>query len=594
MARAESPEATVKRNAAQALCAAHDPACDWLGTLSSLERESVVRVLAARGYVLDPQPWGKVIGNVDVFNEDVFAEPTPILEFFNIFHYTTRESAIRDELTTHAGELWSQDLVDESARRLRDPLWSSVVVALPVTSRAAGKVDLLVVTRDVWSLRLNTKYTYQEGSLTNLSISLSENNFLGNRDVVAAALTMDQGAIAVGPLFIDKNLAGTHLNLQARVDDILTRKDLLDDGHIHSEGSDSTISLSKPLWRLASEWGWGAQFTHRFAISRQFIGTNLRTYDDPDTFGDDMIPWKYSTKTWDLQANGVRQWGTDLKHQFGFGYELDSLKVRPPDDFVGDDFQRMGFIRDVLPRSEFTSAPFINYTLFTPWYKTLRNVNTYDLAEDVQMGLSFDVGLVVGLHALGGDFNFARTSSSLAWTFPFGKDGYIRPSTSISMRFRGDTPVTRHDDVTFIDNTGSGSIRIVSPTIGYGRIVAQTTLASRWNDTQNAILAIGSDSGLRGFDINEFFGQRVASTLVEARTIPWSLWVLRMGGVLFTDIGGAANSFSEMHLHSDVGIGFRMLTLQTSRELFRFDLAFPLDGVNPLYPHFIASFDSYF
>ena len=35
---------------------------------------------------------------------------------------------------------------------------------------------MLVVTRDIWSLRLNTQYTFQQGSLTNLTMAFSENN----------------------------------------------------------------------------------------------------------------------------------------------------------------------------------------------------------------------------------------------------------------------------------------------------------------------------------------------------------------------------------------------------------------------------------
>ena len=52
-----------------------------------------------------------------------------------------------------------------------------------------------------------------------------------------------------------------------------------------------------------------------------------------------------------------------------------------------------------------------------------------------------------------------------------------------------------------------------------------------------------------------------------------------------------------MKLYNDIGIGVRMLIPQTSRELFRFDLAFPLQSApnNPaLHPHFIAGFQSYF
>src|SRR5205823_4825601 len=86
-----------------------------------------------------------------------------------------------------------------AARRLHDPLYSSVVAAIPVKASDPNKVALLVVTRDIFSLRFNSSYTFQSGTLTNLNVSLSENNFLGTRDLFAAAMTMDMGALRVGP-----------------------------------------------------------------------------------------------------------------------------------------------------------------------------------------------------------------------------------------------------------------------------------------------------------------------------------------------------------------------------------------------------------
>jgi hemolysin activation/secretion protein len=106
--------------------------------------------------------------------------------------------------------------------------------------------------------------------------------------------------------------------------------------------------------------------------------------------------------------------------------------------------------------------------------------------------------------------------------------------------------------------------------------------------------SIGSDNGLRGFDINEFFGKRIASTQIELRSSPVPLWVLRIGGVLFYDAGGAADRVGDLALHHDIGIGLRSLLPQTSRELFRFDLAFPLDGPDRFFPRFIAGFQSEF
>ena len=74
--------------------------------------------------------------------------------------------------------------------------------------------------------------------------------------------------------------------------------------------------------------------------------------------------------------------------------------------------------------------------------------------------------------------------------------------------------------------------------------------------------------------------------------------LLRVGAVAFYDGGGAANSFGQMKLFHDVGFGLRALVPQSSAQLFRFDLAFPLVAAQGIPagwpPRFIAGFDSYF
>ncbi len=580
--------AKLDRELAEQQCAAQEPTCDWTATLSSLERASVVRALAARGYELDPSPWHKVIGTVRVFNEDVFAERAWFLQFFNLFHVTTKESTILSEAVVAPGEIWDLQRIEETARRLRDPLWTSVVAVVPVRSAAPGTVDVLIVTRDIWSLRLNTAYTFQQGTLTNLATSLSENNFLGRRDVLAAALTMDQGSIAVGPLFIDKNLFGEHLDFRARVDDILTRDDLTKHGKLHSEGTDSTISLTRPLWTLASEWAAGASFTHRFAIDRQFLGTGLRPfkYTDPATAQVTNFGWEYEMRRWGTNAYVTRQWGTELKQQLSFGHSYNSQRPRPLDDFPGDAEQRAAFIDAVLPVSEVTSTPYVEYAFFTPRYRTLRNVTTFDLAEDLRTGPDLDVTLAFGLKLLGSDQNFQRLSSAVGWTFPVARDGFIRIAGGLGSRYQQGT---------LIDNSATVSARGATPPIANTfRILAQAQLVTHWEDRQNQFLVIGSDSGLRGFDINQFSGQRYVDLQVEARTLPVPIWVLRFGGVVFYDLGGADQTLAQLTLHHDVGLGLRILVPQTSAQVLKFDFPVPLDGIHRGQIRFLAGFGSEF
>lgn len=600
---------TQQRIGAVRQCEAHSPDCDWLATFSTLERQSIARAMTARGLEVDPQPWGKVIGKLRVYNENVFAEDN-FLQFLNFIHFTTREKAIRDELTIHAGEVWDQDRVAESARRLHDPLYSSVIALLPVKSAEPGKVDLLVVTRDVWSLRLNSQYTFQEGSLTNLSISISENNFLGHRNVLSAALLLDQGSLAVGPLFIDKNFLGTHLDLRARVDTIMTRqsldvvtpdgvhiptgdpKGLEDGGGYRKEGSDATMSLALPLWSLASEWGGGTSFSYRDAIARSYFGTGIRSYDDPRTSTIEAVAREFRYKTWSVNANAVRQWGSWLKQQFSIGYTISDQNPSLLPNAPTDPMLRQDFVADVFPRNETISQAYVEYSFFTPRYKTMRNVSTYELAEDVQLGPSLDVSLAQAMSFLGSTHTFTRPGLSVGWTFPVGEDGFVRPSASTSLRIEPDGGNV-HDT---IDNVASASIRAATPTLGFWRIVGQVGVDTRWHDTQNSYFTIGSDSGLRGYPINAFFGQRRFSAQLEARTSPYPIWIWRFGGVLFYEAGGADNSLDEMTVYHDIGLGIRGLIPQTSRELLRFDVAVPLrpSPGNPVSPHFIAGFESYF
>lgn len=579
------------RQEAKRICSLELPECDWLATLGSLERQSVTRAMKARGYVIEPHPWGKQIESVEIYNEDVFAEPTPVLSFFNNFHYTTRESATYHELVIHEDEPWDQPRVEESARILRDATYTSVAVTLPVKAKDPGKVALLVVTRDIWSLRLNTNYTFQDSKLTNLSFSLSENNFLGHRNVLAYAFNMDQGEVYTGPLFIDKNVLGQHVSLSARVDDILNRDDLIDRHKLTNEGSDSTIAVSRPLWSLASEWAATATFTHNFAIIRRYRGTSLLTYDDPDTSEVEAIPTKYEYHAWGTSIQATRQLGHDIKHQISLGYSLNSQHPSLLSDFTDDPVLRAAFERDVFPHSEVVSSPFISYTLFTPTYHTVHNVGTYDLVEDFRSGPQIDATIAWALRSLGSDEHFFRPTITGSYTLPWCTDGYVRASAGIQ---------GRRQEGAWIDDNASFTLRAVTPSRWIGRIVAQSILNTRWHDTTNAFIAIGGDPTLRAFDINQFSvpagsaSSRQFSTQIEARTQPVPIWVFRVGATLFYENGFVGPSIGTSQLHQDVGIGVRALIPQTARDLFRFDLPFALDGVNAGHPRFIASFQSAF
>ncbi|HEX8700535.1 MAG TPA: hypothetical protein VF815_16920, partial [Myxococcaceae bacterium] len=107
---------------------------------------------------LEPQPEGKRLEAVLVAAEDVVAESDPYPNFLNIFHVRTREEVIRREVLLEPGAPYSEALAQETARNLRALSIFSAVRVVAVKGEAPDSVAVLIITKDIWSLRLNQDY----------------------------------------------------------------------------------------------------------------------------------------------------------------------------------------------------------------------------------------------------------------------------------------------------------------------------------------------------------------------------------------------------------------------------------------------------
>jgi hypothetical protein len=584
-----------ERDRIRKACEAEEPACDPVALLGSIERQSLDRALAARKLEVDPAPWGKTVGRIHVFNERVFSPKDGFLQFFNHLHVTTRERMIEREVRLRPGEAWRQSKIDETARDLRNPIFSTLALIVPVKAATPGTVDILVVTRDVWSLRFNTQYSYQDSRLTYLTASLSENNFLGLRKYVALTYEMDLGEAGIGPVFLDPNFLGKRLDVFARVYGLWNCDDLLQDGDFTWEGSASYLRVNKPLWSLDTDWGGGIEFRHQYNIERRFVQDAsgrflVRPYDNPDTPEEEAVPWTYRQRYFTLTTGVQRAFGERVEHRLKAGHQLISQRPIVLDDFAGSPELRAAFERDVLPRYEVTSAIYAGYEVFMPTYREYRNVGTFDLAEDVRLGPSAEVIASTGLEVIGSDANFVRVTASAAYTHPWRLDGLLRLSGSLGVRFQPSDPAP----YLFIDNSATVETRVISPTLFRTfRIANEVRLATLWHET-NRFLSLGGDNGLRGFGINQFDGQRRLIVQTELRTMPLPVLFTRWGIVLFHDVGGAADTLKTIDLHHDLGVGVRVLTPQLSSQVLRFDFAFPLDGPGVGQFRFSAGFMSAF
>jgi hemolysin activation/secretion protein len=130
----------------------------------------------------------------------------------------------------------------------------------------------------------------------------------------------------------------------------------------------------------------------------------------------------------------------------------------------------------------------------------------------------------------------------------------------------------------FTDRVVSGTLNLASPTLVGLRLMMRGTVAGRLHDTNNQFYLVGGNTGLRGYPIGFFRGDRQAIGNVELRTGPRRFFFTRVGALAFWDVGHAADRFEALRLHQDVGIGLRALAPQLQPYVFRFDWAIPLTG----------------
>ncbi len=548
------------------------PPCraDRLAELGVFERESVEAALTELGLEVDNAPDGKRLGLVRVKNFEVFGEKdSSFLRWFNLFHRTTTEETIAREVLLRPGDRWDQERVDETVRNLQSPVYSNVIVAVPTRSAERDTVDLLIVTRDVWSLRFNSNIQFQGDSITLLSFSLAENNFLGWRKQMNVFFNMDQGAFEVGPAYVDPNILGTHLTLDSRASVIFGRDTL------EAEGTRSATTLEYPLWSLDQTLGGSVNVTHYDSLVRSYQGSGVRTYDAPGTLGDDAIPWAYRYTYVEGSAKAKAAFGRGLKHLVSAGYEAYWLEASLPDDFAYTGVARRQFEYVALPRGELSSALTASYELYTPKYATYRDFATYDLREDYLVGPYFGYFVTQGLRALGSDDTYTRVATTLQVADSVG-GAYLKASASWSARLEVGSLRDHRSTLSFYGATPSLFSAL--------RVVVRSDL-SAWLSGENVgTYALGGDSGLRGHSVGALNGSRRFRTNVELRSIPWRVWALRVGGVVFWDFGDAVNDLSDLAPVHDVGLGLRILIPQFNTYVFRLDWAFATEGVEAGWP----------
>lgn len=530
--------------------------------LNTLEQATVERILGELGRDIDESPEGKAFGQLTVVNLDVL-DTGIFLDWFNHLHATTRPHIVEDEILWQPGDAFDREVVRETARNLRIRANFSVVSIVPLVAPESGVVDVLAITRDTWSLRLNSNLSFTDGVVNQLYLALTEANLLGLHKTVAAAFLYEQDTIQVGPSYIDPRLGRTRLQVLEEFRVIINH----DDGRF--EGAVNAFQFGLPLYRLDSTWGFRLAEAHDISVDRLFSGSELLRYDNPDTSEPEALPYEVDQREIAIEAVALYRAGQGLKHDLTFGYGLEVQHFEIAHD-EGDDATRQAFARDLLPRSDLASFVTTEYTLFRPTFATLRNYDTFAFSEDFRTGPELFTELQAAAQFIGSDNDFLRGTVGAGYTHV--ADGFVM-AVAAETGARWDLT---DDDV--IDRYVGGVARLASPELGPVRLHLAGRATVQFNRVTSALSQLGGDSGLRGFPSGAFLGESTILGHFEVRTGALEILMQYIGAVFFVDVGTIYDEGDEAPFLADVGVGLRWVAPQAQRFAYRFDYGFPLAG----------------
>jgi hypothetical protein len=551
---------------------------DRRDTYSPYERATIDAAVVKLGAEVEPRPEGKVIEGIEVVSLDVFEKRDPLPGFLtpiaNWFHATTRRYVIEREVLQAPGQRWSQALIDETARNLRGLPQLSLVLCVPLRGSAPGRVRLLVITKDVWSLRLNSNYTYENARLQYLFLQPSEENLVGSHQQVYGNFILDPATITGGAQYVIPRLAGSRVRASASASFIVNRYTGA------YEGSTGALSYGQPLYSTQAEWAWGAAIAWNEYIYRLFAGGYLTDYNpgtgqcvgQPNATRDDSSSCRYRIDNIAGAFSVRRSWGSAHKHDLTLGVSATRLQYRA---FPwATPALQAAFVAAYMPKSDDVIAPYVEYHDYSSRFVDVLDFETLALTENYRKGHEILLRVTPATTALRSSRNYVELFGAAAYTIPFG-DGLVRGIVQGDVEVGTDgTPPA--DQGRIPDASVEAGLRIVTPRFKVGRLVFDAHVLDRAENYVNALTTLGGDTRLRGYPSAYFIGKNFLGANFEYRSRPFELLSVDFAGVLFFDSGDAFNDWNKLLLKHSVGLGARIEFPQLERVAMRIDWGFPL------------------
>jgi hypothetical protein len=535
---------------------------------SPYEQATIAGALASLGAARDEEPEGKVVESIRTVRLEVIEERDPAPRFLNVFHAISRAHVVEREVLLHPGDVYRQTLADETQRKLASISQLSLVLVVAAAGATPEKVQVVVITKDVWSLRLNWNIALTSAGLEGLSVNPSETNLLGTQQTVGLQFNWLPRSYSLGAEYSIPRVLGSHVTAFANAG--LTFNS--DTGA--REGSYGDVELTYPLWSSRTEWSWGAGVSWLTEVTRRYSGGRVASFVlDPQTACGQpsplCVPDAYLTDVTDAGAFVTRSFGWARKLDLSLGFDWRRSRFRLPDLSAFDPDTVRAYQSSRVPLGDDRVGPYLLVRTYPTSFLRVLDLETLALQEDYRLGLQGYLRVYPILRSLGSTRDVVGASAGASHTVSV-HDGLVRAGLEAIVEAEpGSREVT--------DGSIQATLRAASPRTTLGRLVLDAALLDRYANHLNHLTFLGGDGRLRGYPSQILVGSSVLTVNAEYRSRPWQLFQsVQVGGVLFYDAGDAFFGWRQLDLQHAVGLGVRILFPQLDRLVFRADVGFPL------------------
>lgn len=566
------PEQTVSDGGTDCTAAVEDAEA-WMqagspwSELGSYERHMVARALCERGDRPVMAAEGRPICGVSVHSFEVFVAGDPFPRWPNLLHANSTASVITRIAGVSAGDRWTERLRRDAERRLKDPFIYSLAVLVPVEPAGTegpgdggGCVEALFVTRDVWSLRPIVRPESSGSEITKLTLALVEQNLAGRNLQLGGLAVRDMGVWSAGPFVVVRRMPGTRFGgfAQARV--------FWERDGAGVDGSRVEGYLQAPISSLDEKNGWRFDLVHDDRTMRVFEGFDLARFDADATPADDALPESWRQREIAARAAWTRAVGRAVRHELSPYLYLRSVVTDYGAPAGADPAAVAELERELLPVRETVAGPGLRWRFFTPRYRSIENVRSFGVAEELASGWSGVGDLLLTEPSVGSD----RRSLSSLWELALEGPLLGNDQARAMLQAEAGTDGERGEDL-----LAGGELRWSTPYVLAGRVHMRAGLRQRWRNRANRVEVAGGDAGLRGWVPGALRGDSMTRANLEWRSRPLVWFETRWGLAAFADAARAWGDETTADLLGSVGAGFRVMIPQFQAGCWSFDLAMP-------------------